>query len=341
MTVAQPTTITDRLCSVAARAVNEDPIGSGGTLTRVLAVEIPVPWGGRLDNADPAGDWLGQSNAIRNAYLARLRAEHGRLPESGYANMYGIAPDDEWTVPGHRRVFVALAPQGELASGYDLTEYLLPTDDDVVSLVRAFFEAPTDLETFERFRSAMPSHRELFVCTHGQVDICCARFGVHLYQQARAAYPAVRAWRITHLGGHRYAPTAWEFPSGYKWAYLDADEGNALVHHLDSPHALRGNMRGWSAVSAPAQLVDREGFVLHGWDWLAYRRRTQILETDEAARRWRVQLDFEGPAGISGTYLATVAIARDITLLGCAVESDDEIGTVPEYVLERFRLVTD
>jgi hypothetical protein len=171
------------------------------------------------------------------------------------------------------------------------------------------------------------------------VDICCARFGVPLYGQARAAYPLVRAWRMTHFGGHRYAPTAWDFPSGYKWAHLDADATRQVLTRSGSPASLRGHVRGWSALPAALQVLEREGLALHGWDWLDYRRAGRILDGDDVRREWRVQLDFAGPGSLSGAYTATVSVARDLPLIGCGVMFDEGQGTLPEYRLDEFRLI--
>ena len=44
-----------------------------------------------------------------------------------------------------------------------------------------------------------------FVCTNGQRDVCCARFGLPVYAGLRAQV-GQRVWQVTHLGGHRFAP---------------------------------------------------------------------------------------------------------------------------------------
>src|SRR5262249_46855313 len=44
-----------------------------------------------------------------------------------------------------------------------------------------------------------------FVCTNGQRDLCCARFGLPVYSALRERV-AGRVWQTTHLGGHRFAP---------------------------------------------------------------------------------------------------------------------------------------
>lgn len=177
-------------------------------------------------------------------------------------------------------------------------------------------------------------HREFFVCTHGQVDICCAKFGVPLYQQARRAYPAVRAWRMMHFGGHRYAPTAWEFPSGYKWGFLDEDAATQVLDQGGEARDLRMRIRGWSGVASKVQLLDRVGFEEFGWEWLDYARAGEMLEEDDEAKRWRVRLEFESPSGVTGSYEGVVVVAREIQEVGCGQHLGEYDFQVPEYALE-------
>jgi hypothetical protein len=158
---------------------------------------------------------------------------------------------------------------------------------------------------------------------------------VPLYRQARAAYPLVRAWRMTHFGGHRYSPTAWEFPSGYKWGFLDEIAAQQVLAQDGPVLALARKLRGWSALPAPVQLLDREGLMRKGWQWLAYRRAGAVLEANEAAGRWRVRLEFEGP-GERGMYEGTVTVGRELPDAGCGPRWGQHESVSREYRLERF-----
>jgi hypothetical protein len=329
--------LTERLCSVIASAVAQDPIGSGGTLTRLLAMEMPTPWGEDFYTADPQGTLQQRMRAVHLGYFQRLRDAGIALPATGYPGFYGIAPDQEWSTPDRRRVFLATRPEGP-CSRFDMAEYFFPFESPaLLDLVTAFFEQPEHLAAFDRFKTGNPVRREFFVCTHGQVDICCAKFGVPLYQQARAAYPTVRAWRMTHFGGHRYAPTAWEFPSGYKWAFLDPEATRQVIVRDGATAALARRLRGWSGVPLPVQLLDREGLTRHGWHWLAFKRHGEIVDADPEAKRWRVRLTFEAPSRSGGVYEGTVVVARELADRGCGRHWGEHDHQVPEYRLEDFR----
>ena len=56
---------------------------------------------------------------------------------------------------------------------------------------------------------------QIFICTHGRHDKCCAKFGQKLADQMRyhvheQNYP-VEVWESSHLGGHRFAATMIDF----------------------------------------------------------------------------------------------------------------------------------
>lgn len=329
-------TLQERLCSVAATAAEQDPIGSGGTVTRLLAVEIPTPWTDGFYEADAQGTVQQRMRAVQMDSFARLRAAGQALPASGYPALYGIAPDREWSRPDQRRVLLATRPTGAMAN-FAMTEYVFPAESPaLVELVRAYYEDAAALAAFDRYRAGPSPYREFFVCTHGHVDICCATFGVPLYRQARAAFPAVRAWRMTHFGGHRFAPTAWEFPSGYKWAFLDEAATRQVIARDGDATALAGKLRGWSGVPSQVQLLDREGLIRKGWRWLNYQRAGEIVEADEAACRWHVWLSFAGD-GERGVYEGVVAVGRELRDAGCGPHWGEREHLSPEYRLESVR----
>jgi len=59
---------------------------------------------------------------------------------------------------------------------------------------------------------------QIFICTHGRHDKCCAKFGQKLADQMRYFIQKqnlpIEVWESSHLGGHRFAATMIDFPSG-------------------------------------------------------------------------------------------------------------------------------
>ena len=69
---------------------------------------------------------------------------------------------------------------------------------------------------------------QIFICTHGRHDKCCAKFGQELADKMRyhvsRQKTAVDVWESSHLGGHRFAPTMIDFPAGRAYGQLSPDE---------------------------------------------------------------------------------------------------------------------
>ena len=99
------------------------------------------------------------------------------------------------------------------------------------------------------------------VCTHGRRDQCCARDGVPMFAALRARVGA-RAWRCSHIGGHRFSPTMLFLPHGicYGRMPLDAVDGVVDGHRAGrlEPRWLRGRCAWPAPVQAAAVLLRRE-----------------------------------------------------------------------------------
>jgi hypothetical protein len=99
----------------------------------------------------------------------------------------------------------------------------------------------------------------LLVCTHGRRDRCCAVDGRAL-TRAVEAMGVPNVWECTHLGGHRFAPTALVLPTGYVYGRLDAAgalaaQKAAAVGEME-PASCRGRST-WSGSGQVAELAVR------------------------------------------------------------------------------------
>jgi hypothetical protein len=332
-TAANPM-ILDRLCSVAAQAQAHDPIATSQPLEAVLFVETATPWGEHFYDADAEGAIPQRIAAAQREYFERRSA--AGLPfaaDLGARRTYAIAPDADRSDGGGRRVVLATRPPGPIAS-YALTEYRFDDEDPaVVGLVESCLLGPQDLGAFDAWATGRALPRQFFICTHGQVDICCARFGVPLYRALRAT-PAVEAWRTSHFGGHRFAPTVMEFPAGYTWAFVDAGATRHIVDRDEPIGALAKNIRGWSGVRLHVQPLDREALLRHGWDWLNYARTGEVVEAKPELGRWTVRLAATSSSGTTVRYEGVVVARREVAISGCGALPGAATKPLPELQLE-------
>jgi len=128
-----------------------------------------------------------------------------------------------------------------------------------------------------------PVEEEIYlVCTNGQRDLCCARFGRPLYSELHAAF-GDRIWQTTHLGGHRFAPNLLCLPSGFVYGYVSPDSGVNLVADHDQGELDTSRLRGRSHYPASVQAGE---VILRRQNQLTSRAAVacQIIEQqDEAA----------------------------------------------------------
>ncbi|RAG82576.1 sucrase ferredoxin [Streptacidiphilus pinicola] len=139
-----------------------------------------------------------------------------------------------------------------------------------------------------------------FVCTNGRRDRCCALLGRPLASELAAAGHA-QVWEVTHLGGHRFAPTMLVLPYGFTYGRLTAPTAKEI---LDATH--RGRVvpefcRGrssWDRPGQAAELAVRQNHAVEEADALTVTQRpdpgapdtwtVQVHHTD--GRAWQAEV---------------------------------------------------
>jgi len=231
-----------------------DPVGAW------VLLEYRPAWKSRAhdDNTLPprVREWLAQQLAALALVGIRARPQFVRRPDH-----------DE---PGVRLLLAR--PDQTL---------MLHTDDhgafaelDLVGLVREPTTAPMPAG-IERGVVTAPLY---FVCTNGQRDVCCARYGLPVYHAlAQAVGP--RAWQITHLGGHRFAPNVLVLPQGGVYGRVTPAVLPEFVAAIESGHMAFAQLRGRSFYPAHVQAAE----ALSGRNGL----RLLFVEGDPAEARVR------------------------------------------------------
>ena len=85
---------------------------------------------------------------------------------------------------------------------------------------------------------------QVLVCTHGSRDRCCGVLGgavfAQLKNQLRPILPDA-VWQVSHLGGHRFAPTALCLPLGLLLGRIDTDDVSSIAQAvmMNNPSSLR------------------------------------------------------------------------------------------------------
>ena len=163
-------------------------------------------------------------------------------------------------------------------------------------------EALLDLDLAAVDEGALPDGAEpettptLFVCTNGKRDACCALLGRPVAQALIQS--GSDAWECSHLGGHRFAPTALLLPFGSVHGRLTVDSARALLSEARAGRCDATTLRGLSHLPSDQQVADaavRQHAGIHDLAYLdmASHGDESLRECDVAhpdGREWRVRL---------------------------------------------------
>ncbi|MFB0615453.1 sucrase ferredoxin [Streptomyces sp. AGS-58] len=257
-------------CATVSRSLDEQLSGTAATATTWLLLEQPGPWGVKAltsSHLDPAlGRALEVAAAGTGVRVALIRrpgphADHGT---SSVRQVYAAH-----TVPGRVWLHGATTRDPQRLLGLDFAA--LGAGD------------PRPLGTVLGGRPHRGDPLAL-VCTNGKRDRCCALLGRPL--AAELADSGVRGvWEVTHLGGHRFAPTVLVLPYGYAYGRAGAHTVKEALHAVREGRVVVEGCRGCSAWDRPGQAAE-----------LAVRSAAaeyragvlSVVRTDGAAPRWKV-----------------------------------------------------
>jgi hypothetical protein len=238
-------------CALANLQAGEDPVGTATPFDDLLLLRWRGPWA-RVAASTP-GLPVGLRTPLADA-TRRGRRVHALL----------IDADDVLDAPeGSVRLEHVRRPVGP-ARRFLRSAWHVPLER-LEGVADALLHGAVP-DASERLSQAS---RALLVCTHGERDGCCGRFGEAAYQHLarRHAGPDLAVWRVSHIGGHRFAPTLVELPEGRVWGRLTAESLSALAERTLTSDRIPPHYRGWSALPADAQAAERDLFVEHGAVW--------------------------------------------------------------------------
>jgi Sucrase/ferredoxin-like len=202
------------------------------------------------------------------------------------------------TTPGWRLLLIR-RPRRRGEAGAPLSVFLADTSPGVSHVTTFTVGGPEELAEFDLPGPGDPLPGErvddplLLVCTHGRRDRCCAVDGRALALSVVDAGEQ-HVWECSHLGGHRFAPTALVLPTGYAYGRLDpataiAARKAAFPGEVDTAQC-RGRST-WSAAGQVAELAVRAATGLRDADAL------QVTDSASGAvvsardgRRWAVDV---------------------------------------------------
>lgn len=218
-------------CASWSRAIALDPRGTAFHAETVTLIGVPAPW------PKPVFD-----HPLLGGLATGMKSSRGTTRVLAFA-------DDP---PSGDRLRVLVY------AGFPMvgTAYEVPA----LELARHVAD-PSD-----RWRSARPApERVLAVCTQGSHDVCCGTDGTRFAAEAESR--PITVLRVSHTGGHRFAPTALVIPDGRMWARMDLPLLDAVLERRP-PDAFIDRCRGLILAPAGAgQVAECAVFAAEGWSW--------------------------------------------------------------------------
>lgn len=316
-----------QFCCQLSKANGEDPIGSAVNYDHFIFIELPEPWSKNTVYEHPQ---LGVIHKMGKA----LRQE-----SKIHARVMAIAPDYD-SNPNQIRVLYYRRPIGSFAQ-FEKQEFLI-SPEDIISLATALLGRSDELSQFESYRCPTNDLRDMMICTHGSYDMACGRFGYPIYRKIREAYSNVplRIWKCTHIGGHQFAPTLLDLPTGHYWGHLETEILDLLIYRQGSVGDLRPFYRGWAGLDWAEQIAEREIWIKEGWEWLSYLKSGETLAISDPEAdypEWaEVKINFCKPDGSErGIYEARIEAHREVETMWNSGDPDS-IETIKQYQVTRL-----
>ncbi|MFF4757589.1 sucrase ferredoxin [Streptomyces sp. NPDC001292] len=262
-------------CSTASRQLDEPMAATAATATTWLLLEQPGPWGAKALTSSHLDPTLGraleratQGTGVRIA-LIRRPGRHADRRTQSVRHVYAAH-----TVPGNVWLHSAMTADPEALLSLDFAAL-----------------GKGDQHTFDAALQGGPHTGDplALVCTNGKRDQCCALLGRPLAAELTAS-GVQDVWEVTHLGGHRFAPTLLVLPFGYAYGRAEAHVVKEVLHGVHEGRVVLEGCRGrtaWERPGQAAELAVRETAGEYRADALSVVR-TDELRTDGWAPCWEV-----------------------------------------------------
>jgi hypothetical protein len=256
-------------------------------LARLLAEPLPgtAPVAERLVFVESVGAWPRSVDRHPDPAIAGLAAR---------------------AAAARRKLFLIRRPGRRAASDAPRTVLVADVAPGRTRVGRFLVDGPEELAALPLDTAGEPvTQPSLLVCTHGTRDVCCAVEGRAL-AAAVAETGQVDVWECSHLGGHRFAPTALVLPTGYLYGRLDAGSAVAAAKAAGAGEVETAHCRGrmaWAPAGQVAELAVREFTGLRDADELTVSEislstapYTRVVVSGIAAQ-WEVRVEEQrGPA---------------------------------------------
>jgi hypothetical protein len=303
-------------CSDVSRQVGEDLIGSATPYQTFILVECPFPWTPVAFDSK----WIPQNLRdlvafvkaaglpIRFLLINQGLCKVKKNAAESFEHTIPTTLDDELT-----HVLIYQRSSTVFSQGYQRYEWLVNQPEEIAPLIQSYLSGQPPLG-----RACHRPVRDLLVCVHGSHDKCCAKYGFPFYREAIATMAQlkeqlkgqpIRLWQTSHFGGHRFAPTLIDFPTGRYYGRMNQSALQTLLTQSGDLQDLDATYRGWSVLPTYLQAAERELMRHYGWPWFDYKIAYQLIS--ESADHHSIQAKLSVMRSTQEIHSYAVEVVKD------------------------------
>lgn len=288
-------------CSEHSQAIDLDPRGTALNIDAVVLIELPLPWPKPVFTHT---DLKGLESLIHTSMgTTRVLACQPRSNE--------------------QTTTVTVFCKEDIT--FDRWVFELENENSLAELIETLISSkPENIDTSKQIEE---NKEAVLLCTQGSHDICCGSKGTRLANLIEEQDNNIDLFKVSHLGGHRFSPTAMTIPDGRMWANLDLVTLDSILKKQIEAEEVARFCRGWvGAMKGPEQIAEIEIFKQIGWDIDDQKRNTNSNTSNEG---WSVEISLRDEK-----WTVDITPGRQVPVITCRAEGGLPFTTESEYIVK-------
>ena len=212
------------------------------------------------------------------------------------------------------RAYIAVSKE----SGPRLYEIKFKSYEELLSL---------DIKKILKSDDHISEDKIYIICTNGEYDTCCGKFGMPVYLDVAKGRFGERTWEANHIGGHRFAATFVCLPEGIVYGHVKDGTGAEEIMELHEEGQVKlGSLRGRSCYSPGVQAAE---YFIRKETGLTSVSELEFKSIKKDDKKLRIRFDSK-----SGKESYRVRITQDKKKAVKVIKScGDKPSSIPQYVL--------
>jgi len=291
-------------CNENSLNANEEMYGTAPRVDVWFLLEYRGHWSGKAFN----------DSKIPKAVKSFLNKELKAIPNSRLQLIKKHENSDE-----HLKFYVAVSDETKPR----LYEFNLNDYEDLQSL---------KIKKILKSKKHMSNEKIFILCTNGEYDTCCGKFGMPVYLDIAEGKYGSQTWETTHIGGHRFASTFVCLPHGLVYGRVrEGKTAEGLIKKYEDGSVNLSSYRGRSCHSNEVQAAE-----------YYLRKETGIRKISEFILKNSKKNDKKSLIKFlsqSDLMIHKVKIRRDKNAIKIIKRCGDKSSFIPKYRLLNYSVI--